>query len=771
MFTIRHHKNALLYGAAIALLSTAAQAQAPVAQQGDTRATSIEEIVVTARKRAESLQDAPIAVSAFSEQGLVARGMTNLADISRATPSLTISTGTIASGNPGATAVFMRGVGQNDFTLFTEPAVGIYVDGVYIARSIGSALDFLDVSSVEILRGPQGTLFGRNTIGGVINLTTKRPSSTFGGDATATTGSFNRIQLQGNLNVPLSDTLRTKLSVFLNKRDGYVDRLTTGTDLGNNNVLAGRFQAEWLPTEKFTALLTVDATHKNEHQTPSTAIALSGTGFAPDGTPLPAGAANPVSVFNRSLGGVCATNPDSSRSCVGAAWVTGNPYTENGSYDDPSKLDVFGAAGVVNYDAGPVQLKSISSFRTLVAHYGRESDHTPLLFGQLHYDDNQKQFSQEFQANGQAFNDRFKWVLGAYAFREKAFEHFVNDNRGQVTSDAQIRLDNTNYALFGEGTYDIAKWLHLTVGGRWTKEEKKFQTDQVIIRSPVPAQVGARLIADNSQKSTDFDKFTPRVILSADVNENLMIYGTYSKGFKSGGFNGRYTGIVPAPSAPIPFAPEYVTLYEAGAKFTGFDHRVRANLAAFHMDYTDIQVSYRPNPTQTLSVVGNAAAAKIDGFELETTIIPMRGLMIEGGLSYLDARYTELGAGVPTGAGGLNLYTPFQNTPEKQASLSASYAFDLSGGSTLTPRLDWSYRSKTSMDTLDSPLIRQKAYSLLNASIAYVPSGADWRVSGGITNLTKERYFTAGLFTGAAGVADVIYGRPREWYLSVKKEF
>lgn len=768
----------LLAGAGMSLFNSPSLAQQVPAtntvttEQTNAPVSAIESIVVTARKFRERLQDAPIAVSAFTAAGLDDRGMTNLAEISKATPSLTISTGVVSSGNPAATAVFLRGLGQADFMMFTEPAIGIYLDGVYIARSIGSALDFNDVDSVEVLRGPQGSLFGRNTIGGVINVTSRRPAKEFGGDFTAMTGSFNRLQLQGSLNMPVSDTVRTKLSLFSHERDGYVTQIPTGVDLGNTSVTAARFQAEIEPSPKFRATLTADTTRRHENPTPSVAIGISGTGYSPLGVPLAINANNAVLTYNRLLGGICATNPDSSRNCVGSSWLTNDPYRDNGTNVDGSKLDISGVSAVLEWRLENATVKSITAYRKLDAHYGRESDHTPLPFAQIHYDDEQNQLSQELQLNGSSLDNRFRYVVGAYVFKEKAFEHFANQNLGQATTDALINMHNQNVALFGEGTYDLTKGLHLTFGGRYTKETKKFQTDQFVVASPNKALVGVKLISDNREKESDSSQFTPRLILSADVTDGVMAYGTYSKGFKSGGFNGRYTGPLPPPGHAIPFQPEFVTLYEGGLKFSRADRRLRVNVAAFRMDYKDIQVSYRPDPTQAgFSVVGNAAAAKIDGMETEVTWIPLQGLQVEGGFSYLDPRYTALGSGVPTGPGGISLTTPFQQTARWQANLSVSYDFRTSNGASIKPRFDINHRDKVSMDSIDSPTIRQPAYTLVNANITYVPAGSDWRFATGVTNLSDKRYFVAGLFTGAGGIADVVYGRPREWYLSARRDF
>jgi iron complex outermembrane receptor protein len=276
--------------------------------------------------------------------------------------------------------------------------------------------------------------------------------------------------------------------------------------------------------------------------------------------------------------------------------------------------------------------------------------------------------------------------------------------------------------------------------------------------------VGQLVVGDSSVQSQTFERTTPRVTVSADVNKQTMTYLTYSEGFKSGGFNGRYTAPVPG---VIPFKPEFVKMTEAGVKYQ--NDYLRLNAAVYQTKYSDIQVNYRPNPLQVLTVIGNAARAEINGAEVEFTLVPTKAFRIEGSLGVIDANYTQVDPGlIPA---GVNLTTPFVNTPHTSGSIGASYAFDLADMGTLTPRIDYSTRTKVSLDNTDSVLARQAGVSLVNANITWENKGGDWQAVLGGTNLTDEQYLVTAAFSAGAGLAEGIYARPREWYLSLRKSF
>jgi iron complex outermembrane recepter protein len=774
----------LLAGASLALT---AFVSAPPAFAQEEGASAIDEIVVTARRREENLQDTPIAISAFSADDIAARGMNDLSNVAASTPNLAFATAP-QNGNKGSASVFLRGVGQLDYTMFTDPGVGIYVDDVYVARSIGSMLDFTDIERVEVLRGPQGTLFGRNTIGGAIRVISAQPNAEPGGSVTYTTGSYDRMQVQATANLPLSDTLFSRVTLFGHLREGYMTRVQTGDDVGDDNVWGGRAQFRWEPTENFSASLSLDSTTRDENAGPLKLLDAAGFGFSGGGAnpipidqrnvtaqvpPLPPGLGpNPPSVFNALiLGGACATYPtvDTSQNCWGRAWVTSDPYTTNDTFGDRTTLDVFGANLTLDWDLGFMDVKSITAHRQLEAFFVRDTDHSPFDLFSLTFDDEQEQFSQEFQFTGDV-GDRFDWLLGVYYFNETGTEIYDNFNRTSFDGVATINLENRSLAVFTENTLDLTETLHLTAGVRWTRDEKDFSIFYPVVidfNGPAPPNVGQYVVgiaAPAPAVSSSVERVTPRVTLAWDVSDDIMAYATYSEGYKSGGFNGRYTGFVPA---VIPFSPEFVTQYEAGVKFE--TSNLRLNLSAFRSDYTDIQVNYRPNPLQILTIIGNAAAAEINGVEAEFKFVPMEGLTFEGGVGWIDAAYTEVDPGLAVA--GINLTTPFVNTPELSGSLAVSYEHTFGDGSTLTPRFDYSYRDNVVLDNTNSPPARQDAVGTLNANITWRSSDENWRIIFGGTNLTEEVYLVSAAYNRAAGVAEGLYGRPREWYLSARRSF
>jgi iron complex outermembrane receptor protein len=723
------------------------------------------EIVVTARKREESLEKTPIAISAYTAADLESRSLNNLSQISASTPSLSIAPSPQAA-NSNAYSVFMRGVGQLDFTLFTDPGVGIYIDGVYIARNIGAMLDFIDIQRVEVLRGPQGTLFGRNTIGGAISVITAPPSNEFAGSATLTAGSFERKQFQGNLNVPITDTLFAKLSGYAQYRNGYVDRIATGQDVGNDHTLAGRGELLWNIAPNFSAEFAADATRRDEHPGALVLLQASGFGFSTSGVRFTTPQKNPPTAFNRSLGGICLTDPDSTKACWGAAYVTGNPFTNNDTYGYQNLLNTEGGNLTLKLSEDYFTVKSITAYRSLYSVAPRDTDHSAFTFVQVNVTDKQNQSSQELQVAGTQIDDRLKWLLGLYYFRENGTEQIDTLNATSFHGVDNVLAINTNYAAFTEETFDVTKRLHLTAGVRWTHEEKQFSIYFPVTQafSPTSPPVGGLVVGDGSLKKETFKKTTPLGTVSFDLADNWMTYATYSQGFKSGGFNGRYT--IPVP-APIPFGPEDLTQYEIGLKYQA--ERVRVNLAAFHSKYSNIQINFRPNPAQILSVIGNAGAGKIDGVEAEATLVPIRNLRLEAGASYLDARYTQLAPSLALA--GVTLSTPFVETPKWSGSVAGTYTVNLGGAGNLEPRIDYTYRTKVSLDNTNSLFIRQAGVGLLNANVGWSDPKNLWRVAFGGTNLTNKLYLVTGAFNGAAGTAEGLYGRPREWYVSARRSF
>ena len=788
----------------------ASTAGANVSAQEDITVTDgglvIEEIVVTARKREESLQDIPGSVTAFSGNGLELRGYTDISQIANATPNLVFDTAPPISGNSSGASVFLRGVGQLDFTVNVDPGVGVYVDGTYVSRSIGSVLDLIDVERIEVLRGPQGTLFGRNTIGGAIQYVSKSPTNDANGRIKTTFGSDDRVEILASANLPISDTLKSKFTVLSKNRDGYVTD-GRGVDLGDDDSLSGQAIFEWEASEQLDVKLNLDFSSDDENGAPNVPIEL----FAFDGdfgfvNGLGVTAADDFGTRFNFFSPTCAfdnNNPASvtAPGCFGNQFNDGDISTTASNFPlTKSENDIFGAALTVDYDFGGVQLKSITAFRDLDSEFGRDSDHSPLpIFATANVQE-QDQFSQEIQLSGSTQNSN--WVVGAYYFNEEAFEFtqiFLPAFGGPVLLSGLFYndVDNESTALYGEYTFDFSEKLALTFGARYTDESKFYASNQgftlingnvgdslftgidpndpstnpeslasfeVLDRNVAIDRYVVTLI-DEPGQTLDFDDTNVRVNLAYKPNDNILVYGTYSDAFKSGGFNPRYL----APTTDlraIAFDEESVEAFEVGYKYSG--ETFRANIALFYSDYSDVQISADSPSSQGATVTQNAAAATISGLEAEFTYVPNSRWLFEAGFGYLDAEYDELGSGVSS---GITLDSRFPRIPEVTANFGASYVQGFDTGSNLTYRFDASFRGDSEGTVQNDSQAFQDDYSIVNAGVVYTSGSDKWRVSAGVSNLTDEDYTLSVNVNQRLGYSEAVFARGREYYVSAEYLF
>ncbi len=746
----------LLYCAIIATLavSSTAAAQSP---QADGGAAKIEEVVVTARKREESLQRTPISVTAFTGAALAEHGMSSTTDLGNHVPNLVANSGSAITGAGSAASYFIRGIGQVDFTLNTDPGVGLYVDDVYIARTIGAAMDLLDLRSVEVLRGPQGTLFGRNTIGGAISLHSQPPSAQAAAKALLELGSDNLNHATVSANLPLSETLLTRVSASYRKQDGFVKRLIDGVDVGETNGLAARIATRWMPSDVVTADLVLDGSRHRGESVPSRVTALNGASlFGSFHNAVVSGSAQCLPPPG-SL-----TNP----ACFNSQFLPRDPYTTNATGPYRSDLDAWGAALTVAVEPGQrLRIKSITAYRSTQSHGFLDGDGSPHVIIESEDIWDHEQLSQELQFAGTAAGSSLDWIVGLYYFEEQGsninpiiFSAIANQSGGAV--------DNDSAALFGQTTWHATDALSITAGLRYTDETRRFAPDQFVVedRNPDPAlrlPPGFPLLPPG-EVETSASELTPHLNVAYEWSDDFMTYATYSQGFKSGGFTQRV--FPPLPAAPA-FKPELVDSYEVGTKITGFDQRLRVNAAAFYTDYTDVQVLTQVGVSPTTQ---NAAEAEIRGFELELTALPASGLRIDAGIGYTDAKYTSIGPQVI----GLTLQSKFARIPQWTGNASVQYRLGFTGGASLTPRVDWTYRSDMFMDAGNLPQLHQPSYSLLGASLSWLSADEHWEARLAGTNLTDEAYFTSGFGDlPVSGVAEVVMARPRQWSLQLQYQY
>jgi iron complex outermembrane receptor protein len=778
----------LLVAGSPLLAQQAASAPAEQDQAAEDQSGGIEMITVTARRRAESLQDTPIAISAVTSEGLVSRGIDNVTQIGDFTPNVKFNSSVPVSTSNATAAIFIRGIGQNDYQLSADPGVGLYLDSVYISRGVGNVLDVLNVERIEVLRGPQGTLFGRNTIGGAVSVVTKKPGDELKGSVELTTGRFNRIQGKANIDVPIAEGVYSSFAGFIHNRDGYVKGvIPAAPDLGDTDQLAGRFALRLEPTSNLTIDLAVDGSRARENSAPNVALAIDENAPA-------------AQVWNGGFSGapaICASATNTARftnqNCFNSQWALapfqhGGTFTaisdkfRNGNpqpYRSASDLNIWGVSGTVEWKlSDALTVKSISAYRKVTGFWTRDSDHSPASIIQTNSDWTQKQFSQEIQLLGELADGKINWVMGGY-YSDESGEHKDLVNIVDAVFLSGAVLDGQSLAFFGQATWEIINNLNLTGGIRWTEDKKAFNNaNQFVVEAGFlrgapfnpdgsGLQNGDPLMGRLGTTSRINDKaWTPMVSLAYRFNDNLLTYASYSEGFKGGGFTQR----VFPPFAFIPsFRPEFSTTYEIGFKSDFFDRQVRLNGAVFQNDYTDLQITVNDPTLGFAPIIQNAAEARIKGFELELQARPVRDLLIEGGVGYLDAKYLSvdvraLGAGVSTA-------TRLQNAPEWTLSASVSYTIDAPGIGSFQPRVDWSWRSQVFNDAINTPLLVQDGYHLVNASIAFNGENKVWGLNLGVKNLTNEVYLGSGYLDSFGGITEGVFGRPREWYLSARFNF
>ncbi len=759
----RHGLLAIAMAIVAMLIVAESRAQSSSPESG----FALEEVVVTARKIEENIQDAPLSVTAVTAAMLDERGAEQISAVADIAPNVNFSFGGTSSGSGSAAVVYIRGVGQNDFTPVTDPGVGIYVDDVYLGRTIGSVLDILDLERIEVLRGPQGTLFGRNTIGGAISLHTKNPGEALGGRLRLILGDDSRRELHVSASGPLTETFGFVLSGLYRKRDGTVERPLAGDELGNDDVFGGRLKLVGQFGDRLDVALSVDGVREREF---SAAEALTDT---IEGAPF-------SNFFNNNQFGNGTSDKAGCRgggalsntACRNDQWV-GAPFTSYETGPNRSNIDVWGVTLAIDYALSEnLTLESTSAYRKLDADFARASDGAPFAIFSTEDAYKQDQFSQEVRLLGDNLDDRLAWVAGAFYFEEKGSDLayitalppvFPRDNGG--------RTDNHNWALYGEATYDLGERLHLTAGLRYTDETKGYTPS--LYRIPQDEYT----LPNVRQADLNISELTWRGSLSWDATEAMTTYFTLSKGFKSGGFELRQANRPPGckqvrppynlplePDCLVPtYQPEFVVMYEAGLKLE--TQTLRLGLAGFVSDYSDVQVSQNlPGVINTST--NNAAKAEILGVEAEFRWVPSASWLIEGAVGYQDAKYKSIGPGVP-----LDLDDELIRTPKLSANLGMSYLLSLGTAGELRPRLDWVHKSSTQFEPDNDPLVADDGYDALNLSAAYRPLKSGWSLTFGVNNVTDARYIIAGDSNGALGYRLAVYARPRNWYVNLGYEF
>jgi len=775
----------------------AAAEDAPAAQATG----AIEEIVVTARRREESIQDTPIAVSAFGASVLEERQVRTTQDLELITPSLQFKPAGQLSGNTAATVVFIRGVGQLDPTAAVDPGVGIYLDEVYLGRAVGGLIDFGDIAGVEVLRGPQGTLFGRNTIGGAILVRTHKPEvAESRTQARFRLGADNLYEGFLTTNQPLGDKAAARIAGGFRKRDGYVTRVFDGLDLGNDDSYSLNGGLNWEVSEDVDLFLRADYTKRDENGAPFSFAGINESAPVPAIVSVAAGCPGATMPFlppgDPRLGPPAVPSIDDSR-CANDFQALGE-FANGGTAPVVSTSEIWGVAGTATFALSETaSLKSISSFRTTESRGVRDADNTPFVILTTDLTTESEQFSEEIQL--QLDFDRVSAILGGYYFNETTTERASVPlafppappiiasllSGGPGSRDLQYSdLETRSLAAFGQVSLHPSDELELSAGFRFTEDRKTYQGTVLNLfpstqsdPSPLPTQAipeGGPLFIFNSPNEDTFSALTGSASVQYRWSDAISTYVSYARSFKSGGFNTRYNA-PPPDFVPVPFDEESVNSYEVGAKIdVAGDFRL--NVAAFRADYDDIQLIFRQG---VVPLLFNAGEATIQGFEAEFKYYPASGLSIDGGFSVLDDEIKSI-TPVPGATATVAPGDELPLTPSFQGNLSVAQRIELNSEFSLMPRVDASYTSELTFITGSVPIIEQEGYVVTNASVtlardAFLSKGADalgWKVTAGVLNLFDELYLVQGNASLATlGYAERIYARPRNWFVQLSVDF
>lgn len=761
-----------------------------------TPSGTLEEVITTARRTTENLQDTPVSVTAVSGELLREIGAVDLRNITNVTPNMEFSYAGNGSGGGNFAQVFIRGVGQPDFIITKDPGVGIYIDGVYLARAPGSVLELLDIERIEVLRGPQGTLFGKNTIGGAVVVTTKRPSDELSGIAQVTLGSFDRLDLSGSLNVPLvPGTLALRVSAMSREQDGYYKKLYSQedplqfgrdvTDAGNDtNRRSGRATLLWTPSDRFEAALSADITRERQN-----AVEYQMVGFP--------GALSPNIAAYNDLYAIPNGLP-----AYGPQWITLEPWTTYATWPGYNNSDIWGASLNMTWTFDAFQIKSITGYRDLKVETRGDGDGTPAnIVATGGVDISQHQFSEEIQFLGSAFDDRLDWVAGLWYFDETArdvqrsrqqaglFEALEAAPLNSLVPTVPIpncpapcllggagnlnnaRLDNSrtgwrlmqnkSYAVFLHGVYSFTDKFSMTAGARFSREEKEF--DYYEIR-PLRNIVSFDTYNLTPIPTDKWDIFTPKLGFEFKPTDDVLLYIQGSTGFKAGGYNGRPSNVTALQS----FDEEELETIEAGIKSEWFGNTLRANAAVFYTEYTDIQITRLSVELGGVRLEENAGSGESKGFELELTYVPVPELRLGAAVGYQDFEFTELRTGVQL-ACGMSCKLPF--APELTANFSAAYTLSLGSNWDLDMRVDYKYSDKYYIEADNREEVAQKAYDLIDARLALKPKNGSWELFVSGSNLTDEPIIANGVYSAPNNSAMVTYKPPRQWAAGLRVEF
>jgi iron complex outermembrane receptor protein len=731
---------------ALMLMSTGALAQGE----------SVETVTVTARRVAERLQDVPLSVTAVGAGQLENASAENIGELQGLVPNLNIAQG---RGSNSSANIFIRGVGQPDALATFDPAVGVYVDDVYISRIRGALLDTFQVERIEVLRGPQGTLYGKNTIGGALKVYTYQPTEAFEGAASAVYGTFNNWELRGRVTGPISDTAGFALMGYWAARDGYIDDPVLHREYNDKDAAAVRGTVSFTPNDRTSIVISADYTRES----PSLYV----------GKPE-----NTLIQTDFFFGPVVLFTPDSGEYDFKTRTTPGFP-------NDDNYLHHSGVSATLTYNLSDAwTFKSISAMRNLNYRDYVDIDATQFELGDVLVAPTQHQYSQEFQFLYSG--ERWRAVVGAYWLREVIKSHqeaYADDLfafAGTLVTFTRFiddRQEMDSLAGFASVDYDFAPNWMISLGVRWTYEGKEYDRFTSTL-SNIPG-LSTPVLDFGFHGDESWEDWSPSATLRFTPQENVMLYARVAKGFKSGGFNGRAN----SSTEPRVFDPETLWSYEAGFKTSWHDGRLVLNGDVFYNDYRNFQARVARGDSLT-PIFGIINAGKLQqyGAELELIARPVEHLTIQAALGYLHAEYEEfLDPRFP--AGDPRIDRSWQDpafSPEWTFRIGALYTILLGDTGTLDLIGDAAYRSKMALAVDNSDLTThaefpgmfQSSYWLLNARVQWLDASGRYGVALFGRNLADEVYrVDAQEFSNVGGIRTSYFGMPQTFGIEASVKF
>ena len=710
-------------------------------------AAVLEEVVVTAQKREQSIQDVGIAITAFTGDQLEQLGWTNAQQVTAMAPGVT----TIQPNGEANYAVAIRGVANSDFTTNVESPVALYVDEVYISQMSGAGFLLYDMDRVEILRGPQGTLFGRNATGGLVHYITKKPSEELDGYIMGTVGDYDQYKVEGAVGGG-NDLVSVRFSGAYNEADGYINNRYPNSDkLNNANDKSYRAQLLFTPNEDIDLLLNVRHGQQNID-----------TGFFKYVSSVEPGKLTP-GVPNPVLDGYTDN--------------TGDVYS--GEYNDPgyNELETDGYTATLNWQFSGMTLTSITDYSTTKRKYIEDSDASPLSFFNFFLNTDAEQTSQEFRLSGDT--DKFNWVTGVYYLGLD-----LDDSNGVIsdpffgpvpTAGAEGGIQNPytsnldSYSIFGEIDYNLSDTMQLVLGARYIEDEKDFKYTSSVVEFINPDQrdfdaknnvVDLAELASYKGSRKD-GEWSGRVVLNWDLNQDWMVYGSWNRGVRGGGYNAPIFPLSPPldyDDATMTYDPEILYSYEIGFKSTIMDGLARFNGAMYYYDYQDYQAFYI---TGVDTITFNTDATST-GAELELQASPIEGMDLLLGASYNDIDVDLPGGDVPSVV-----------SPEWNLNAMVRYEWPLFGGYVAAQAdavyIDTVYFALTGLET-----VKQDGYTVANVSLSYTTEDRKWMARAFVDNVGDKEYLVQTFdlsSTDVLGMTEQYYGRPQWWGVSVQYNF